>query len=86
MSGPFKMKGAGEVYYDGNGDPVNLNSKNMIKLTGDEEYDEHGNKQFMHKETKDIFYKDNPRGEDKKWQGGPNMPSDRPIIPENYFG
>ena len=82
MSGPFKMKGAGEVYYDAYGDPVNLNSKNMIKLTGDEEYDEHGNKQFMHKETKDIFYKENPRG-GSLWEN--KSPDDKIIIPPSNF-
>ena len=51
----YKMKGAGEVYYDGNGDPVNLNPKNMIKLTGDEKYDEHGNEQYMNKNTKILL-------------------------------
>ena len=49
MRTPFKMKGAGEVYYEGSGDPINLNPKDLIKLKGDEKYDEHGNEQWMHK-------------------------------------
>ena len=79
----FKMKGSGKVYYEGSGDPINLNPKDLIELKGDEKYDEYGNEQWMHKETKDIFYKAKPRGEspwEKKKPG-----TDKPIIPPpNY--
>ena len=84
MSGPFKMKGAGEVYYDGNGDPINLNPKNMIKLTGDEKYDEYGNEQYMNKNTKDYYYKKKPRGE-SPWEKMPAPGSDKIIIPPRNF-
>ena len=56
MSGPFKMKGAGEVYYEGSGDPINLNPNDL----GKEYIDEYGNKAYDHKKTKDVFYKNKP--------------------------
>ena len=60
MGTPFKMKGAGEVYYEGNGDAINLNPNDLIEAKGDEEFDDYGNKQYIHKETQDIFYKNKP--------------------------
>ena len=75
------MKGGKKVYYEGSGDPINLNPNDLIE--GD--FDDFGNKEWIHKETQDIFYKKKPRGEDKKWRGGPNMPSDRPIEGERFY-
>jgi len=82
----FKMNGAGKVYYEGSGDPINLNPNDLIKLKGDEKYDEHGNEQWMHKETKDIFYEKKPRGESEIKEGeGPKTPKYRPIEGERFF-
>ena len=78
----FKMNGSGKVYYEGSGDPINLNPKDLIELEGDEKYDQYGNEQLMHKETKDIFYKKKPRG-GASWEGaGPKMPRHEPIDPK----
>jgi len=61
-NGPFKMKGSGKVYYEGSGDPINLNPKDLS-----EEYlDEYGNRAYDHKETGDVFYKNKPRFEESK--------------------
>ena len=80
MSGPFKMNGSGKVYYEGSGDPINLNPNDLIEGG----FDEHGNKEWMHKETKDIFYKKKPRGA-SPWEEMPDPGSDKPIIPPpNY--
>ena len=81
MGTPFKMNGAGEVYYEGSGDPVNLNPNDLTE--GD--FDDFGNKEWIHKETQDIFYKNKPREENTKWQGGPKTPSDRPIEEERFY-
>ena len=56
-NGPFKMKGSAKVYYEGSGDPINLNPKDL----GKGYFDEYGNKAFDHKETGDVFYKNKPR-------------------------
>ena len=58
----YKMKGSGEVYYEGSGDPINLNPNDL----GKEYLDEHGNKAYDHKKTKDVFYKSKPRFEGPK--------------------
>ena len=60
--GPFKMKGSGKVYYEGSGDPINLNPKDLSK----EYFDEYGNKAYDHKETGDVFYEKKPRFEHEK--------------------
>ena len=78
----YKMNGAGEVYYDANGDSIMLNPKHMIELTGDETYDEHGNKQLMHEGTKSIFYKEKPRGA-SPWEN--KNRDDKIIIPPSNF-
>ena len=78
----YKMNGAGKVYYEGSGAPINLNPNDLIELTGDEKYDEHGNEQLMHKETKDIFYKEKPRG-DSSWEN--KSPDNKIIIPPSNF-
>ena len=81
MRTPFKMKGAGEVYYEGSGDSINLNPKDLIKLKDDDgewmKYDEYGNEQWMHKETQDIFYKNKPRFEGPK---EPLLPPQKPNV------
>ena len=41
--------------------------------------DEDGNK------ASETLYKNKPRKENKKWQGGPKTPSDRPVDPPQYF-
>ena len=78
----FKMKGSGKVYYEGSGNPINLNPNDLIKGKGPDELDEYGNKQYIHKKTGDIFYKDKPRGE-SPWEklGGPshNKPIEQKI-------
>jgi hypothetical protein len=84
MRTPFKMKGAGEVYYEGSGDPINLNPKDLIKLKGNEKYDEHGNEQWMHKETQDIFYKNKPR-KGSILEDTPVVPTSRPIEDKTYL-
>ena len=53
----FKMKGSGKVYYEGSGDSINLNPNDL----GKEYLDEHGNRAYDHKKTKDVFYKNKPR-------------------------
>ena len=68
----FKMKGSGKVYYEGSGDPINLNPNDL----GEEYLDEYGNKAYDHKKNKDIFYKNKPRFE------GPKEPK---IIPSTKF-
>ena len=70
-NGPFKMNGSGKVYYEGSGDPINLNPNHL----GKEYLDEYGNKAYDHKQTKDVFYKNKPRFEGPK---EPLMP-----IPKN---
>ncbi len=80
----YKMNGAGKVYYEGSGDPINLNPKDLIELKGNEKYDEYGNEQFMHKETKDIFYKEKPRGT-SPWEEMPKPGSDKVYIPPRNF-
>ena len=59
---PFKMNGSGKVYYEGSGDPINLNPKDLSK----EYFDEYGNKAYDHKETGDVFYEKKPRFEHEK--------------------
>ena len=82
MSGPFKMNGSGKVYYEGSGDPINLNPKDL----SEEYFDEYGNRAYDHKKTGDVFYKNKPRGESEIKEGeGPNMPSDRPIEGERFY-
>jgi len=82
MRTPFKMNGAGKVYYEGSGDPINLNPKDLSKGY----FDEHGNKAYDHKKTKDVFYEKKPRGESELKEGtGPKMPSDRPIEGERFY-
>ena len=66
----FKMKGSGKVYYEGSGDPINLNPKDLSK----EYFDEYGNKAYDHKETGDVFYEKKPRFEREK--EGPVVPLD----------
>tara|TARA_R100000654_G_scaffold13990_1_gene30255 strand:- start:425 stop:652 length:228 start_codon:yes stop_codon:yes gene_type:complete len=70
-NGPFKMKGSGKVYYEGSGDPININPKDL----GKEYFDEYGNRAYDHKETKDVFYKNKPRF------SGPKEPLN--TIPKN---
>ena len=69
MSGPFKMKGSGKVYYEGSGDSIMLNEKDLGKVYKDE----HGNKARDHKGG-DVFYLNKPRfGGSKE---GPVVPID----------
>ena len=68
----YKMNGAGKVYYEGSGDPINLNPNDLSK----EYLDEYGNKAYEHKKTKDIFYEKKPRFE------GPKEPK---ILPSTQF-
>ena len=58
----YKMNGAGKVYYEGSGDPINLNPNDLSK----EYLDEYGNKAYDHKKTKDVFYETKPRFEQEK--------------------
>ena len=51
------MKCSGKVHYEGSGDPININPKDL----GKEYFDEYGNRAYDHKETKDVFYKNKPR-------------------------
>ena len=69
MSGPFKMKGSGKVYYKGSGDSIMLNEEDLGKVYRDE----HGNKARDHKGG-DVFYLNKPRfGGSKE---GPVVPLD----------
>tara|TARA_Y100001938_G_scaffold130712_1_gene187000 strand:- start:310 stop:516 length:207 start_codon:yes stop_codon:yes gene_type:complete len=56
------MKGSGKVFYEGSGDPVNINPNEL----GKEYRDEYGNKAYDHKKTKDVFYKNKPRFEEER--------------------
>ena len=58
----YKMKGSGKVFYEGSGDPVNINPNEL----GKEYRDEYGNKAYDHKKTKDVFYKNKPRFEEER--------------------
>lgn len=80
----FKMNGSGKVYYEGSGDPINLNPNDLIEGKGPDERDEYGNKQYIHKKTGDIFYKDKPRGE-SPWEKLKAPGSDKIIIPPRNF-
>ena len=73
MSGPFKMKGSGKVYYKGSGDSIMLNEEDLGKVYRDE----HGNKARDHKGG-DVFYLNKPRfGGSKE---GPVVPMGPRII------
>ena len=67
----YKMNGSGKVYYEGSGDPINLNPKDL----SEEYFDEYGNRAYDHKKTGDVFYKNKPRFEEPK---EPLLPPQKP--------
>ena len=88
----YKMKGSPLLKdvkkWDANGDQIIVNDSTL----SNPDMDDFGNETIRYNyidksgnETYDILYENKPRGEDKKWQGGPKTPSDRPIDPPQHF-
>ena len=85
----YKMKGSPLLKdvkkWDANGDQVMIDDSTL----SDPDMDDFGNETIRYNyidksgnKAFDILYENKPRGEDKKWQGGPKTPSDRPIEPD----
>ena len=90
----YKMKGSPLLKdvkkWDANGDQVMIDDSTLSPT--DEPMDDFGNKTIKYNyidkngnEVFDILYEDKPRGEDKKWQGGPKTPRDKPIEEERFY-
>ena len=88
----YKMKGSpllkDKKVWKWNGEQITVDDSTLSSPS----MDDVGNKTIRYNyidksgnEAYDILYDNKPRGEDKKWQGGPKTPSDRPIDPERFF-
>ena len=88
----FKMKGSpllkDKKLWKWNGEQIMVNDSTLSGSSMDDvgnktiEYnyiDEDGNN------ASETLYENKPRKENKKWQGGPETPSNRPIDPPQYF-
>ena len=88
----YKMKGSPLLKdvkkWDANGDQVMIDDSTL----SDPDMDDFGNETIRYNyidksgnKAFDILYENKPRGEDKKWEGGPKTPRDRPIEGERFY-